>query len=699
MTFDHAIVASPQFKEFSSALVDHGVAIQDLSHYTVKSRIDPPIWNLLQEEISGTHPHLEASSKAPAFHDLFASQIHLSFPVRYQLEVCLSNGYIKAHSITRHFLERLLSMEPCRAVSVLEKVADKQHIFYDPMEIFDIGVRGNFVKKVPAYCVMQRSVLITPTMIHVSSPLMETSNRITRKYAADADRFIRVKFSDEKNEGQLRNMPNGRADATFDRVLRAMVNGIVVAGRFYEFLAFGNSQFREHGAYFYAPTPSKSSDDIRLSLGQFGHIKSIAKYGARLGQCLSTTRAMTTNVNKLHEIPDIERNGYTFTDGVGKMSLFVAQMAATDLGLPNAWDDPPSLVQFRLGGCKGVLALDPLIAGGEVHIRPSQKKFDAEYRGLEIIRFAALATPFFNRQIIIILSNLGVRDQVFLKKQEDMVKDYESAMTDQGIAVQKLRKHIDMNQTTLTMAGMVLDGFMAAQDPFMTSLLRLWRAHTIKSLKEKARIAIDDGAFVLGCVDETATLKGHMDNVQSRPDATRDEKLASLPEIFLQVDDTDKEGHYKIIKGTCILARNPSLHPGDLRVVWAIDVPELRHLKNVVVLPQTGDRDLANMCSGGDLDGDDYMVLWDRSLLPDTINVPPMDFTPEKPCEVERPITVADISTFLVSYMKNDSLGQIAHAHLAQADFNAEGVDSYTCLDFPSPFQESLLTIIRLRAS
>ncbi|KAF1841623.1 RdRP-domain-containing protein [Cucurbitaria berberidis CBS 394.84] len=681
-SFDEATFNTAKFKDFSNALADYGVVIEDRDQYSVKEWIASPLWSLLQDEISGTHPYLEppTESTESQFNHLVVGQIHLSFPIRYQLEACLSNGYLKEHNITREFLERLLSMDLRHAIYLLEKVCDKQHTYYNPMDIFDIRSKDSLEKKMPNYCILQRSATITPTMIHVASPIMETSNRITRKYATDSDQFIRIKFSDERNEGVLRNMPNDRAEAVFDRVRRAMKYGIVVAGRFYEFLAFGNSQFREHGAYFYAPTSSKSADDIRMSLGRFDHIKTVAKFGARLGQCFSTTRAMSTNVKTI-KIPDIERNGYNFSDGVGKISLFLAQMAAQELGLSNPFDDPPPLVQFRLGGCKGVLALDPTLTGSEVHIRPSQQKFEAESKGLEIIRSSALATPFFNRQIIIVLSNLGVPDHVFIRKQQDMVNDYEHAMIDEDIALVKLRKHIDMNQTTLTMAGMVLDGFMKTRDPFMMSLLKLWRAYTIKNLKEKARIAIDDGAFVLGCVDETATLKGHMDDPQSRLDATRDEKLATLPEIFLQVDDTNKKGHYRIVEGICILARNPSLHPGDIRVVRAVDVPALHHLRNVVVLPQTGDRDLANMCSGGDLDGDDYMVLWDSDLLPETINVPPMDFTPERPIETDQPITIADVSAFFVTYMKNDSLGQIAHAHLAQADFNAEGVSSDICLD------------------
>lgn len=680
MSFDTGILSGPQFEEFRNALSDFGVALQDCDQFTISSEPPSPLTEMLEEEFTGTHSHLQTSQKTSStFDDLAFDLVHLSFPVRYQLEACLSNGFIREGNISRDFLDRLRSMDIQRAVHVLEKVVDKQRVYYDPMDIFNIRPKLTTRRPIPKHCVMQRSVNITPTMMHVSSPVMEISNRITRQYLADADRFIRVKFTDEKGEGALRNMPGGRADALFNRVSRAMRNGIVVAGRYYEFLAFGNSQFREHGAYFYAPTSTKSAHDIRVTLGRFDHIKTVAKYGARLGQCFSTTRAMQTTVT-VRTISDIERNGYTLTDGVGKLSLFLAQMAAQDLGLQNAFDDPPSLYQFRLGGCKGVLALDPTIKKTEVHIRPSQFKFEALYNGLEIIRCSSLATPFFNRQIIIVLSDLGVPDHVFIRKQQQMVNAYELAMTDKIEALNCLLKHIDMNQTTLTMASMVLDGFFDIREPFMMSLLHLWRASTIKELKKKARIAIDDGAFVLGCIDESGTLQGHRDESQSRLDATREEKLATLPEIFIQVDDTRRKGHYKVIEGICVLARNPSLHPGDIRIVRAVDVPALHHHKNVVVLPQTGDRDLASMCSGGDLDGDDYMVLWDQDLIPKIINVPPMDFTPEKPLEQTDPINISDVGDFFVTYMKNDSLGQIAHAHLAQADQQPGGVTSDTCM-------------------
>ncbi|KAF2271207.1 RdRP-domain-containing protein [Lojkania enalia] len=678
LCFDAAKVTGAQFRELTEALADHGILINRLSTYKLMSRRLSLLEELLPDERFSNQSQ-SAPSSAQDFEKIFLTQISLDEPVRYQLDVCLSNGYLKAQNITREFLEQLASMG-ILAISILEIIAEKQMVYYDPMAIFKIRVKSDCPREIPPYCVLSRTVTVTPTMLHVNTPVPETSNRILRKYSANSDRFLRVKFSDEKTEGRLNYTSDGRFDEPFNRILRAMANGIVVAGRLYVFLAYGNSQFRENGAYFYAPTNFLSAAEIRSQMGTFDHIKTVAKWGARLGQCFSSTRALSYNAN-IVKIPDITRNNYTFTDGVGKISRFLAQMAAKDLGLQNPFDDPPSLYQFRLAGCKGVLALDPKLMGCEVHIRESQYKFEEKSHGLEIIRASAFATACFNRQLIIVLSTLGVPDKVFKMKQQEMVNYLERAMTEESVALERLQRNIDFNQTTLAMAAMILNGFMDRKDPFMMSLLQLWRAFNIKHLKEKARIVIEQGAFVLGCVDEYQVLLGHFNDPQSSPDATREEKLETLPEIFLQISDSEKKGSYKVITGVCIIARNPSLHPGDLRVVSAVDKPELRHLKNVLVLPSTGDRDLANMCSGGDLDGDDYLVLWDQDFLPEIINEIPMDFTSEKPEELDRPVTVEDVAHFFVAYMKNDSLARIALSHLAQADSSVQGVKNEKCLE------------------
>lgn len=72
---------------------------------------------------------------------------------------------------------------------------------------------------------------------------------------------------------------------------------------------------------------------------------------------------------------------------------------------------------------------------------------------------------------------------------------------------------------------------------------------------------------------------------------------------------------HDIITGDVIVSRNPCSHPGDMRLLKAVDVPDLRYLFNVVVFSQKGNRPRCNMMSGGDLDGDVYFVTWDSELL------------------------------------------------------------------------------------
>ena len=89
---------------------------------------------------------------------------------------------------------------------------------------------------------------------------------------------------------------------------------------------------------------------------------------------------------------------------------------------------------------------------------------------------------------------------------------------------------------------MILDGFQRSKEPLLVSLLQLWRAWSIKYLKEKARITFGGGAIdgrlvhnpksrflphdpaifrvqalLFGCVDETATLQGHFYDTPKRP--------------------------------------------------------------------------------------------------------------------------------------------------------------------------------------
>ena len=108
--------------------------------------------------------------------------------------------------------------------------------------------------------------------------------------------------------------------------------------------------------------------------------------------------------------------------------------------------------------------------------------------------------------------------------------------------------------------AMILDGFQRSKVPFLVSLLQLWRAWSIKYLKEKARITIGGGAIdsrlvrnpksrflpyhpaifrvrapLFGCVDETATLRGHFYDTPKRPPIA---SISSGALLFGCVDET-----------------------------------------------------------------------------------------------------------------------------------------------------------------
>ncbi|TVY28830.1 RNA-dependent RNA polymerase [Lachnellula hyalina] len=677
--FQTAQNPTARINEMKQALQDYNIEVVTRGQINRLEAYPAELWSVIDP------PKSEHGAADMRNLDANGSTIFLPFEVRYQLEVCISRDILNEYNISREFITKLAeitSTDPIKARNILEYIAEQDKRIYDPMSIFEDHETLAFSPKteIPHYCAYARKATITPSTIYFSSPTVETTNRVLRRYARENQegRFLRVQFTDELLEGRINSSADKqRNDEIYTRVYRTLFNGIRIGDRHYEFLAFGNSQFRENGAYFYCPTNHLSCDDIRNWMGNFSHIKVIAKYAARLGQCFSTTRAINgLSTPDIITIPDIENNAGCFTDGVGKISPFLAQMIAAELGVRS--NTAPSAFQFRLGGCKGILVVSPDAKDREVHIRKSQQKFTATYNGLEIIRCSRFSLATLNRQTIAILSSLGVPDQVFLGMMTEQLANYQQAMSDDDLAVSLLLRYIDDNQMTINIATMIRNGFMTERDPFVLSLLHLWRSWSIKLLKEKAKIIVENGAFVLGCVDETGTLRGY-----SKPTVAYGENFPreELPQIFIQVPDKADPTRHKVIEGICLVGRNPSLHPGDLRVVEAVNVPALYHLRDVVVFPSKGERDVPSMCSGGDLDGDDYFVIWDEHLRPPEWNCEPMDYKGPPPRESSRPVEVTDLMKFFVRFMKNDALPTIAHAHLAQADFLGQRVKDPKCLE------------------
>ncbi|KAI0183636.1 RNA dependent RNA polymerase [Xylaria flabelliformis] len=674
-----------KWEKIKRAIQDFNISVQHFAADKIKTvpADKSDFWKLLEPGAAGGNLALLAASE----------EVNLPFDVRYQLEVCISQGRFNEINLSSDFLRKLTELSNARkrnrnrAKDLLTYVAESggrdmarelelyPNRFYNPMELFTDRKALSYYPElgVPSHCVWIRKVVVTPSTIYLSTPTPEASNRVLRHFAQYSDRFLRVQFTDEQMKGRIYSSPKSKQNhALYNRIHRTLVNGIKIAGRHFEFLAFGNSQFRENGAYFFSATDDVDCDYIRNWMGDVAHIRVVAKYAARLGQCFSTTRAFTDSPisQSVHEIEDIIRNDWCFTDGVGKISPKLAEYVAKRHNLANK--TVPSAFQFRLGGNKGLLVVWPELNFNEVCLRPSQKKFYAQSTLLEIIKPSRFSVATLNRQTITILSCLGVPDAAFLNLQQNQLIGYDRAMEDAATAMRLLTQFVDQNGITTMVAQMISDGFMRVKEPFFMCILQVWRAWSLRLLREKARIVVEQGAFVFGCIDETCTLRGYREPKDQESSSVSPSEQ-EFPQIFLQVPkpgaSPDDQNNYMIVTGLCIVGRNPSLHPGDLRVVEAVDVPALQHLRNVVVFPANGDRDIPSMCSGGDLDGDDFFVIWDQDLIPPERNYPPMIHEPVQPVELDRDVRPSDLVAFFVMYMKNDALSTIAHAHLAQSDW------------------------------
>lgn len=67
------------------------------------------------------------------------------------------------------------------------------------------------------------------------------------------------------------------------------------------------------------------------------------------------------------------------------------------------------------------------------------------------------------------------------------------------------------------------------------------------------------------------------------------------------------------------------MHPGDIRMLTAIDEPKLRGHRNCLLFSRNGFRPQADQMAGSDLDGDECAVCYDERLFLKT-NVPAMDY-------------------------------------------------------------------------
>lgn len=87
---------------------------------------------------------------------------------------------------------------------------------------------------------------------------------------------------------------------------------------------------------------------------------------------------------------------------------------------------------------------------------------------------------------------------------------------------------------------------------------------------------------MIGCLDETGTLEYGQVFVQYSGSSCSD-----FCDNFSPIFSNNRSGTLKIVEE---VAKNPSLHPGDMRALKAVDMPALHNMVDCVVFPASGKR-------------------------------------------------------------------------------------------------------------
>ncbi|PPQ73217.1 hypothetical protein CVT24_010027 [Panaeolus cyanescens] len=607
------------------------------------------------------------------------------------LRVSRSKGKVYAAQLLRKFREELrrtwLENEDVDQPALLLKLEEElgNGGAMDPL----VPIDGNFFW---AY-----HVLIGPTSMQLEGPTLEQSNRVIRSYNPKShDSFLRVSFVDELNLRYRFDREIDGAHFIQTRIGPFLRQGLHIAGRKFEFLAYSQSALKEHCVWFVkgfndpdSPRVYVDAKKIIQTLGDFARrdqrlMRCPARYAARLSQAFTATDAVNVAVDSVIEEPDIEvelpsGKKYQFTDGVGTISEELAREIWAQLKavkkkgrsrIPH-----PKAYQIRFKGSKGMVSVDHKLRGLAMTLRPSMIKFEApeEMNAIEIARaFDRPGDYFLNRPLIMLMEGLGVPYATFKEYQDRAVQQTRNCTRSLDAAANLMASYglgtayrIPSILTQLSKKPMYLESLPG--NGFYQRMLSFSVNHALRMLKNKASIPIPGAWTLVGVAD----VHGYL-----QPD-----------QIFAHVRTLEGKNIY--LDGPVLISRSPTIHPGDVRIVHAIGRPprdscfEEESIRNTVVFSVLGDRPLPSCLGGGDLDGDTYNLipLGDfPEFTPIRQNVPPAEYEAAPRKELDRPCTMIDVADFVMEYIHSDVVGIVATNWLIIADQSPEGIFDKDCI-------------------
>jgi len=428
-----------------------------------------------------------------------------------------------------------------------------------------------------------------------------------------------------------------------------LTHGLKIGNRNFIFLGYSQSQIREHACWLIW-----DKVDVCESLSEIGSFdlsQHPAKIAARIGHAFTSTYPiLTLEAEDIKKYPDITYNDYIFTDGCG--------LIAKDLCQKSQKYEEAIAFQVRIGGYKGVLKLDPLLPDGCIVVRPSMEKFKSKDATLEVIRSATYMNGYLNRELILLLETLGVKAETFIKIHDAYVGEIlKSALENEPLQYLKQLNYPEYLQPLIKYASEV-----TPNSRFVKDMIAVQIAKEMKDIRKKTRIYIEKSCRLIGICDEQGILQPN--------------------EVFVQFIK-HKHDTPIILTSKVFVTRNPCLHPGDIRILKAVNKKELGHLYNVIVFSSKGTRPTQNMMNNGDLDGDIYFICWDERIFP-IREVPPaisIKQVIENNTEYNNMRTIRDkIIDFFGKYFRENCLGIISILYQVHADLSLDGALSDKCL-------------------
>ena len=434
-----------------------------------------------------------------------------------------------------------------------------------------------------------RTFDLNPSEIILTYPPMDSfqTNRMVDRYGEE--NFVLLQFHAKLHNSYIRD------------VLR---QGIYVNGEEYQFLGCSSSGLKGRKCYMLKGRVEDVTEVLE-QCGNFKKIKMVSKRLKRISQLFSV--AIKTGVivpdDKVEVIDDIETPGGNFTDGCGSVGLNLAAKLAKgcDAFIESPEDGIPTVFQIRFHGCKGIIVKNPTIDKDSIQVRDSMKKFMPGTRPFPEVWVCEHSRPYsyghLNKQYIMLLSGLGIKDEIFLDKQADFLRALENMLVDPTLAITILywRNRPDL-------AAFVAECKTSeelAQDKIQLPL-RFIRSKLILKL-EKLSIPVMDSRTLFGVCDPLG--------------------LMDYGECFVRIS---VQGQAKTLQpgSKVTVGKNPCYLLGDVRVLTAVDHPELHHLIDCIVFPVKGKNPHSAEIAGSDLDGDQYFVCWDKDLIPPHIAEP-----------------------------------------------------------------------------